>query len=35
MDGETVPVDQPFSIGTMWPSGPNCNCDVTFSSEGT
>jgi hypothetical protein len=30
VDGETVPVDQPFSTGQMWPGGPNCQCDVTF-----
>jgi HK97 family phage portal protein len=34
MDGETVAVSEPFSDGSMWPSGPNCNCDVDFSSEG-
>lgn len=33
MNGQTVPVDQPFSTGDMWPKGPNCNCDVSFTRE--
>lgn len=32
MDGETAPVSEPFSNGDMWPSGPNCQCDVSFES---
>lgn len=34
MDGETVPVNEPFSDGFMWPGGPNCLCDVEITSEG-
>ena len=31
MDGETVPIDQPFSDGNDWPGGePGCNCDVSI-----
>lgn len=26
MEGETVPIDQPFSNGLMFPSEPNCRC---------
>lgn len=29
MDGETVPIDEPFSDGNDWPGGlPGCNCSV-------
>lgn len=32
MDGETVPIDQPFSDGNDWPGGaPGCNCGVSIS----
>lgn len=32
MDGETVPIDEPFSDGNDWPGGlPGCNCSVSIS----
>lgn len=32
MDGETVPIDEPFSDGNDWPGGlPGCNCTVEVS----
>lgn len=38
MNGETVPIDEPFSNGQMWPGdsadadeSAGCNCDVTIS----
>ena len=32
MDGETVPIDEPFSDGNDWPGGlPGCNCSVDIS----
>ena len=32
MDGETVPIDEPFSNGEDWPGGlPGCNCSVATS----
>lgn len=41
MNGETVPIDQPFSNRAMWPHDPaagaddtaNCRCRVEFSTE--
>lgn len=32
VNGETVPVDEPFSNGQSWPGGPNCKCDVAFTT---
>ncbi len=44
MNGETVPIDQPFSNGCEWPGdengdpdttcGCNCHCDVVITMEG-
>ena len=32
MNGETCPVDEPFSNGNDWPGGlPGCNCSVSIS----
>lgn len=28
MDGEEVPIDHPFSNGEMFPSSPNCRCQI-------
>lgn len=41
MDGETVPIDEPFSNGAMWPGDPvlgaegvaNCGCGVSIDYE--
>lgn len=30
IEGETVPIDQPFSNGLMHPSEPNCRCRARF-----
>lgn len=30
MDGETVPIDEPFSNGLMQPGEPNCRCVCTY-----
>lgn len=32
MNGETVPVDQPFSNGLDYPSEPNCRCVLLYSA---
>lgn len=42
MDGETVPIDEPFSNGLMFPHDPageagdviNCHCDLKYSIKG-
>lgn len=31
MEGETVPIDETFSNGLMYPSEPNCRCTTIFS----
>ena len=31
MEGETVPLDEPFSNGLMYPSEPNCRCVLEYS----
>lgn len=32
MNGQTVPIDEPFSDGNDWPGGlPGCNCTVSIS----
>ncbi|EYB67406.1 hypothetical protein DEIPH_ctg041orf0001 [Deinococcus phoenicis] len=33
MDGETVPIDEPFSNGLMQPGEPNCRCVVTYVAK--
>ncbi|WNT44398.1 portal protein [Microbacterium phage Nicky22] len=43
MDGETVPIDEPFSNGAQWPGDPvlgaegvaNCGCGVDISEGGS
>jgi len=30
MEGETVPIDEPYSNGLMYPSEPNCRCTSLF-----
>ena len=31
MNGTTIPIDEMFSTGKKWPSGPNCNCGVQIN----
>jgi SPP1 gp7 family putative phage head morphogenesis protein len=33
MEGETVPLDEPFSNGLMFPSQPNCRCTLTYGLD--
>jgi SPP1 gp7 family putative phage head morphogenesis protein len=34
LDGETVPVSEPFRSGDMTPPAhPNCRCDITLTSR--
>lgn len=33
MEGETVPVDEPYSNDLMYPEEPNCRCTSLFSME--
>jgi len=32
---ETVPIEEPFSNGLMWPSDPNCRCYLTYGFGST
>ena len=34
LDGETVPNDETFSDGSMYPDAPNCRCDIQQTIEG-
>lgn len=33
MNGETVPLDEPFSNGEMFPSAPRCRCTLTYGID--
>lgn len=33
MNGETVPLDKPFSNGLMFPSEPRCRCTLTYGID--
>ncbi len=33
MNGETVPIDEPFSNGLMFPGEPNCRCTLTYGID--